>query len=231
MKFNKKNSYYSDEVYEFSLPVGHTCPGAKTCLVKVNRKTGKQKNESEDYKCYAAAAERFPGVRDQRWQNLKECKKGALPMPPAEARRVRIHPAGDFFNQAYFDNWLAVCVARPKDEFWAYTKSLRYWEKRINEIPANLQLTASFGGKDDDLIMELGLKHCVVVQSLEEAAVAGLPVDYNDDLARNASIKRFALLENRAQRKIDRADIYTHNTRVLENAGVWTTTVMDVSVQ
>ena len=222
MRFNKKNSYYRDEVYEFSLPVGHTCPGAETCLVRVNRKTGKQKNESDAYKCYAAAAERFPGVRNQRWQNLKEAKRGILPMPPDEAKRIRIHSGGDFFNQAYFDNWLAVCLLRPKDEFWAYTKSLIYWQKRMDALPANLQLIASYGGKHDHLILELGLKHCVVVNSLEEAAVAGLPVDYNDDLARNPAIQRFALVENKKGRALDKVDIHQHNELYLANTGVWT---------
>lgn len=221
MKFNKKNTYYRDEVYEFSLPVGHTCPGAETCLVRVNRKTGKQKNESDAYKCYAASAERFPGVREHRWKNFEECKNGDLPMPPEEAKRVRIHPGGDFFNQKYFDNWLAVCVSRPKDEFWAYTKSLLYWQKRLGEIPKNLQLTASFGGKHDHLILELGLKHCIVVNSLEDAAVAGLPVDYNDDLARNPAIQRFALVENRKGRALDKADVHLHNEQYLANRDNW----------
>jgi len=215
MKFAKKNEYYSDEVFAFNLPVGHTCPGAKECLVKVNRETGKQKNSSDQYKCYAAAAERFPGVREHRWQNLEECKNGDLPVPPKEARRVRIHESGDFFNQQYFDNWLAVCVSRPKDEFWAYTKSLLYWQRRIGEIPQNLQLTASYGGTHDDLIIKCGFKHCVVVNSLAEATFLNLPVDYNDDLARNPAIQGFALLENREGKKTETTAIELHNKRCI----------------
>ena len=60
-------------------------------------------------RCYAAAAERFPGVRDARWRNLDAVKKAkdivALinPAIPKKADRIRIHGSGDFFKQSYFD--------------------------------------------------------------------------------------------------------------------------------
>ncbi len=191
--YQKKTKYYSDVVYEFNLPVGHTCPFAETCLVKVDRNTGKFVNKSIDYKCYAASAERFPGVRDSRWTNFSDAKDGVVPAPPKVAKRIRIHGSGDFFSQAYFDRWLEICTEHPEKEFWAYTKSLLYWNRRINDVPSNLVLTASMGGKHDHLIKHLNLKHVVVVKSFNDT---NLPIDTNDDLARDPNIKRFALVDN-----------------------------------
>jgi hypothetical protein len=41
MKFVKKKTYYTGEVYEWNLPTGTTCPGALECKVTVDRETGK----------------------------------------------------------------------------------------------------------------------------------------------------------------------------------------------
>lgn len=159
MKFIKKKNYYTGIVYEWNLPTGHTCPFAYTCLVKVNRETGKFENKSKMYRCYAASAERFPAVRDHRWKNYEHVLKGNKPILPKDCNSVRIHASGDFFNQKYFDLWLEVAKENPNVEFWAYTKSLKYWIKRLDKIPENLTLTASYGGKNDELIKQYSLKH------------------------------------------------------------------------
>tara|TARA_R110000744_G_scaffold228339_2_gene346318 strand:+ start:2160 stop:2768 length:609 start_codon:yes stop_codon:yes gene_type:complete len=197
MGFTKKNTYYSGTVYEWNLPTGWTCPFADECLVKVDKETGKQENKSSSYKCYAASAERFPGVRKSRWNNLELSKTSGLPSLPRGAEAVRIHASGDFYSQKYFDLWLNYATDNPKVEFWAYTKSLKYWVERLGEVPDNLVLTASYGGRSDHLIKEHGLKSALVVESLEAAAVLGLPVDNNDDVARVPKIN-FALVDNYA---------------------------------
>ncbi len=70
-------------IYHFSLPSGHTCPGAKNCLTKADRATGKLTDQQTEvdgitFRCYAAGMEnRFPKVRASRWRNfdlLKERK-------------------------------------------------------------------------------------------------------------------------------------------------------------
>jgi hypothetical protein len=193
MKFIKKNKYYRGIVYEWNLPTGHTCPFANECLVKVNRETGKFSNESNAYRCYAASSERFPAVRDHRWKNFEFIQSGGTPLIPKDAKSIRIHASGDFFNQKYFDMWLDVCRENPDVEFWAYTKSLKYWINRINEVPSNLTLTASRGGKSDDLIDKHNLKNATVIKSKSEAI--DKPIDYNDDEARKPSIS-FYLLDN-----------------------------------
>ena len=77
--------------------------------------------------------------------------------------------AGDFFNQRYFDAWRIVASNNPDTLFYAYTKSLNYWKARIDRIPANLNLTASVGGRHDSLIDELGLKYSKVVYHPDES--------------------------------------------------------------
>ena len=196
MKFTRKTKYYTGVVYEWNLPTGHTCPFALECLVKVNRDTGKFDNSSKAYKCYAAAAERFPAVRNHRWNNFEFAKSGGVPLVPIKAEAVRIHSSGEFFNQKYFDMWLKVCRDNPNVEFWAYTKSLSYWVNRINEIPENLVLTASYGGKQDHLIKEYDLKNVIIVANKNMAI--GKPIDINDDEARKPNLN-FYLIDNFAK--------------------------------
>lgn len=191
--FVKNDSYYRGVVYEWNLPTGHTCPFALECLVKADRETGKQENKSNQYKCYAVSAERYPAVRNIRWNNFDYIKAGNKPAIYKSMRNVRIHASGDFFNQEYFDMWIEVCRANPNVNFWAFTKSLKYWIKRIDLIPDNLVLTASYGGRNDELIKEYNLKHCIVIKSLDD--IDGLPVDYNDDEARKKE-GNFYLLDN-----------------------------------
>lgn len=198
MKFVRNTKYYTGVVYEWNLPTGWTCPYADTCLVKVDKDTGKFSNRSTQYRCYAAYAERFPGVRDHRWSNFEYIRRGNVPSIPAAAKAVRIHASGDFFSQHYFDLWLTLARVRPDVEFWAYTKSLRFWVNRIDTIPDNLTLTASYGGKDDHLIEGYGLKNAVVLPSAELAH--DRPVDTNDDLARTPGVS-FYLIDNFAGKK------------------------------
>ena len=112
--------------------------------------------------------------------------------------RIRIHSSGDFFSQDYFDAWIVVPRAHPERTFYAYTKALPFWIKRLSNIPANLKLTASFGGTHDALIQVHGLKSCRVVGSTEEAERLGLDLD-NDDSHAWGDKGDFALLVHGTQ--------------------------------
>ena len=198
MKFLRKTKYYEGIVYEWNLPSGFTCPFAMECLVKVDRHTGKFDNKSKAYRCYSAMQERFPAVRNHRWANFDFLRDGGKPEIPKKAEAVRIHMSGDFYSQDYFDMWLDICNENPKIEFWAYTKSLKYWVKRINEIPDNLILTASKGGRNDNLIDEYNLKNVEIIKTKEDAK--GKPIDICDDQARIPNVN-FCLLDNFAKKK------------------------------
>lgn len=205
--FGKGNAKLDREVLTFSLPSGYTCPGAQDCLSRANKKTGKITDGPEtQFRCFSASQEALlPIVRKARWKNhdlLKSAaKKGgkhivdlignSLPSNPA---KVRIHVAGDFFSQLYFDSWIKVATQFPHTLFYGYTKSLPYWISRLPLIPANFVLTASVGGKFDTWIDEYNLKNARVVYSVQEAADLGLPIDHDDSCAMNVKPKAFALL-------------------------------------
>jgi len=194
LKFIKNTKYYTGMVYEWNLPTGTTCPFALECKVTVDRITGKFDIYKGQYKCYAASPERFPAVREHRWRNFEYAKAGGIPVLPKDCKEVRIHSSGDFFNQDYFDMWLELARNNPTINFWAYTKSLDYWVKRIDSIPPNLILTASYGGRRDDLIERFNLKNVKVYKTLEEVP-EDRPIDRNDDWAR-VPLVNFALLDN-----------------------------------
>lgn len=104
---------------------------------------------------------------------------------------VRVHDGGDFFSQAYFDAWVAVARARPRTTFYAYTKALPLWVRRLDAVGTgsapgavpNLVLTASFGGTHDRLIRAHRLRTARVVFSQAEADASGLEVDHADSHA------------------------------------------------
>lgn len=194
MKFTEKKTFYSRPVFEFNLPAGHSCPYAKDCKIKVNRDTGKFDTTGTKYRCYAASAERFPAVRKMRWQNFEDMKNGLPIEIPKKATHIRIHSSGDFFSQKYFDRWLKVCRNNPNVKFWAFTKSIKFWVNRIDEIPNNLTLQASKGSKQDYLIDEYDLKYAEVFGDVKDIP-KGMPIDFGDSCAMSGT-KSFALLDN-----------------------------------
>lgn len=119
-------------------------------------------------------------------------------MLPEEAKFVCIHGSGDFFSQAYFGQWLDVVRSNPDVHFWTFTKLLRFWIERIDSIPNNLVLTASYGGWQDDLIDKHNLRSAKVYNS-EKNVPPNMEIDTNDALAmrRGAS---FALINNKQAR-------------------------------
>ena len=207
LTFGNGNAKLAGNIATFSLPAGHTCPGADKCLARANRITGKLTDgSSQEFRCFAASAEAaFPSVRQSRWENFQALRgKTGLAManlileslPDAEI--VRIHVSGDFFSRDYLLAWCMVAKARPAVRFYAYTKSIIFWRECLEQIPANLILTASEGGKFDHLIN--GFKRATVVYSEEQAAALGLAIDHDDTHAYEGS-ESFALLLHGTQQK------------------------------
>jgi hypothetical protein len=82
---------------------------------------------------------------------------------------VRVHVSGDFYSQEYFDAWMKAADNFPDIQFYAYTKSIPYWQHSLDIIPSNFMLNASYGGKHDEMIKDLRLKFAKVCFSAEEA--------------------------------------------------------------
>lgn len=201
LRFTLGNAKISGVVAIFDLPAGHTCPFAKLCKASANRNTGRITDGPDmQFRCYAASNEIWSPTRAIRWGNFDLLKgKSASDMASLianclpECMRVRIHSSGDFFSQAYFDAWLTVARQFPDRIFYAYTKALPFWIKRIDSIPTNFKLVASEGGTHDALIAKYGLKHCRVVTSEAQAKELGLEIDHDDSHAWKGDAN-FALL-------------------------------------
>jgi hypothetical protein len=208
LKFSIGNAKLQGITAIFDLPAGHSCPFANLCKSSANRITGRiTDGPNTQFRCYAATGEaRSPQARRVRWHNfelLRKCKSASdmasliancLP----ETMRIRIHSSGDFFNQDYFDAWLMVARQFPDRIFYAYTKALPFWIKRLGSIPSNFKLVASYGGTHDNLIVAHGLKSCLVVSSEEQARELGLELDHDDTHAWKGS-NSFALLVHGTQ--------------------------------
>lgn len=192
----------------FSLPAGHSCPFAKDCKSFADRHTGKITDGPHTiYRCYAASLEVRPAVRNAYWRNFdllrgknKEQLVNQLLVDLPDALRYRIHSSGDFFSQDYFDAWVEVARKFPERTFYAYTKAIPFWVKRLDSLPKNFILNASLGGTHDKLIAQYGLKSVRVVPDEQTAKQLGLAVDHDDSLAWKQN-KSFALVIHGTQPK------------------------------
>ena len=199
-----------NNIYTFSLPSGYSCPFAGDCLSKSDRITGKiTDGKNTLYRCFSASNEaRSKQAREQRWYNfdlLRSLDYDSMvnlitDSIPDNCEVLRIHVGGDMFNQTYFDAWLQVARVYPNIKFYAYTKSLKYWTNRINDIPDNLTLNASRGSRVDYLIDEYNLKTAEVVFSPADAEKKNLEIDHDDSHALSGK-DSFALLLHGTQPK------------------------------
>ena len=222
LKFADRNNKL-DDIITFSMPAGHSCPFAKDCrscaTLKATRSTntasakgtfsgfGIQDGPDTEFRCFTAIDEVLrPGVRAARWWNfltllhaLTKGKQATVELierslPVARwGKPTRVHVAGDFFTQKYFDAWMDVARRNPTRLFYAYTKALPLWVKRLKTIPNNFKLTASYGGTHDWMIEKYHLKFAKVVKDVQEARMSGLPIDHDDSHAYSGD-KSFALL-------------------------------------
>ena len=182
----------------FTLPAGLTCPAAKDCFSRADRETGKVTDGPDTvFRCFMASAEaRSPSLRKLVWHNLelikealkRDAQAGFENMPhtsqlinkslPEKFDIMRVHVGGDYFSRQYLMAWIEVAKLNPDKVFYSYSKSLHLFKQFA--LPENLVLTASRGGKHDDLIDLHGWKEALVVYSEEEAAERGLEIDHDD---------------------------------------------------
>jgi len=219
LKFSSDNAKLKN-IISLSLASGWSCPFANECYSKADPKSGKITDGPDTrFRCFSASQESlYPAVREQRNHNfnlLKNLKtteemiqliQSSLPKvnKNGKGKIVRIHVAGDFFNQKYFDAWMSVAKNNPDRLFYAYTKSLQYWVNRLGSIPTNFKLNASKGGKLDSLIEQYNLKYAEVVYSEQEAIEKGLEIDHDDSHAYDYN-HSFALLIHGTQPKGSKA--------------------------
>ena len=214
----------------FSLPAGYTCPFATVCKNFPAKwegpiKGGKWKKPASweknikpgpqaEIMCYAARAQgQYPGANVQAFKNLDLLKKMKTKEKMANLITksieyhglantdiLRIHEAGDFFSQDYFDAWIEVAKKMPQTLFYAYTVSLPYYMARKNSLPKNFKVIASMDKHNENVILDNGLRYSRVVGTEEEARVLGLPIDVDDSIAWSSD-DSFALVIHGSQPK------------------------------
>lgn len=202
------------KVYSFDILSGHNCPYARECrssvIVGADGKRKVVDGPETKFRCFSASQEAlYTPVYNLRKNNgdtilalsaqpMGDIVAGQalLAAMPKNAGIIRIHVGGDFKTQAYFDAWGYVANSRPDMLFYAYTKSLPFWIKRVDKLPANFVLTASRGGYKDDLIKKHRLRESVVVYTEQQAIDLGLEIDHDDSHAADPAKRKqsFALL-------------------------------------
>jgi len=213
-KLAMEKGHKKAHIVSFDLPAGHTCPGAKDCLSKVDRHGAKpiQDGPHTKFRCYAASAEAFyKNTRLVRWNNLDDvrlalrkgvahCASEISKVLPKHAKIVRIHTSGDFFSVKYMQAWIMVCNMHPEVRFYGYTKSLKVLQK-VGKLPTNFHLNVSHGGLFDAMIPTFGLPVAHVVSSDLIALTRGLKVDTTDAIACSSNKNDFALVIHGVQPK------------------------------
>ena len=211
LKFGEPNSKLKKMIRElglklktFTIPAGWTCPAAKDCFSRADRETGKIKDGPDTlFRCFAASAEAvYPSLRKMVWYNLEllkaSLKTGWMETAdlihdslPKKFDIMRVHVGGDYFSYEYLLAWIEVAKRNPDKVFYSYSKSLHLFKEFA--LPENLVLTASRGGKYDELIDLHGWKEALVVYSEQEAIDKGLEIDHDDTHAAFGK-ENFALL-------------------------------------
>ena len=213
-KLKKMLKKLSLKLKTFTLPAGHTCPGANECLSRADRITGKiTDGQNTLFRCFAASAEAvYPSLRKMVWHNfelIKATLKNGVDVCadliceslPKKFDIMRVHVGGDYFSKQYLQAWIEVAKRNPTKIFYSYSKSLPMFAEFA--LPENLVLTASRGGKYDDMIDLHGWKEALVVYSEQEAIDKGLEIDHDDSHAARPSLENqdFALLIHGTQPK------------------------------
>jgi hypothetical protein len=114
VRFTHGNSKLPNSTMIFSLPAGHTCPGAKDCFTRVPRNGGSAWTTPDlQFACYASSQERYrQTVRDVRWRNLDL-------IAPLDSLDITANLATAFLNQR-----------RSYTQRIRFFESGRFWKKR-----------------------------------------------------------------------------------------------------
>lgn len=210
MKVNALKPYLTKgkKVYSFDLLSGHNCPFANDChsqvIINSEGKKRIQDGANTKFRCFSASQEvLFPAVYNMRKANSDTLRALSVTKMatiinnaiPKNLGICRLHVGGDFFNPTYFQAWLTVVANNPDKLFYGYTKSLPYWVNNIaivNQLE-NLVLTASYGGRRDDMIETYKLRSANVVNHPDDTT---LEIDHTDEHAANPAQRHqnFSLL-------------------------------------
>lgn len=85
-------------------------------------------------------------------------------------KHVRIHDAGDFYNDEYLLAWLEIARQTPDVTFYCYTKEVSRFKRLVEpNCPTNFRYLYSMGGKEDNLVDKEVDRHADVF--VDDAAI------------------------------------------------------------
>lgn len=174
----KKSKY---RTFNFGIPAYQSGTGLRTCPNAGACAKG----------CYAlAGAYRFSNVAQAFERRLAMTLSSDFvdtmlkDIDEARAERIRIHDSGDFYSEEYLDKWLSIMRQRPNVQFYAYTKMVSMFKRRLKDIPPNFKVIFSFGGTEDKLIDVSKDRHSLVFSSEKELKKRGYAnASDQDDIA------------------------------------------------
>lgn len=180
----RKSSYHYD-IYNWGIPAFiskiskiKTCPNAGQCATGCYAQSGtyRFKNVVSKYesRLQLALSEQFQDViaSEIETAKTKASKRDKQCV-------IRIHDSGDFFSDQYVDKWLEVIQSQPDTLFYAYTKEVSRFKSM--ELPKNLIMIYSYGGKQDHLIDPEQDRHSRVFQDETSLIEAGYADASHDD--------------------------------------------------
>jgi Gene product 88 len=148
------NKKLVDNIIAFGLPAYRSQAGFPVCLMA----------GSCAFLCYARQGQYvLPTVQTPREHNLAwlrthsaeafaQAMSADLAAMHPSWQIVRIHDGGDFFTLAYLRSWIEIARQHPALQFYGYTKMIRLLHRVWDDLPANMRLVQSFGGKEDRYI-------------------------------------------------------------------------------
>ena len=169
-----------------------TCPNAGVCAQACYARSGTYLWP----KVRAAHEAKLAYVLDDMagWERQMLAEVGH---PRHEGGWIRIHDAGDFFSSDYLAAWLRIMRARPKVNFYAYTKEISRFRRLVEpDPPGNFWWVYSYGGKQDGRLNDL-VDHVADVFPDEDAIrAAGYSSQDGSDLLAVLGPKRVGIPQN-----------------------------------
>ena len=178
----------------FSIPAVFTCPYATGLCMKY---------------CYCKSDYRFDSITKSHVRNWVESQKAdfiencvkyihdAIYTKKGDIRKafrkkdgtlkdicIRIHEAGDFYNETYFLKWCEIARRCPDYKFYAYTKSIPIVCANMENIPNNFIVRCSIFPDTKREYLEMIFKNRLpFYMAMNKEHVDGFPYDYNCNCA------------------------------------------------
>jgi len=142
----KNSKLIKDGIAAINLPPAITCPGAGVCKQYCYAQVGRQAiGPAKNFRL--RTLELFKTNPKQFEQTLKK------EIHQAGRRIVRWHDSGDIISLSYLKIMVKLAEHFPDIKFYTYTKSHKIVLKfGYENLPHNLKIIQSYGGKDDHLI-------------------------------------------------------------------------------